>query len=71
MSITPTYDQLEKRVKELEATAENFKRAETACPKNDKTMQAILNAMGERVKELNCLYSISSLVEKHGGLNNE
>lgn len=65
MSITPTYDQLEKRVKELEAKVETFKRAETACPKNEKTMQAILSAMGERVKELNCLYSISSLVEKH------
>ncbi|MEE8431140.1 MAG: sigma 54-interacting transcriptional regulator [Candidatus Desulfatibia sp.] len=65
MSITPTSDQLEKRVKELEARVEHFKRAETMCPKNEKAMQAIVNAMGERVKELNCLYSISSLVEKH------
>lgn len=65
MITKPTYDQLEKRVKALEATAEKIKRAETACPKNEKSMQAILNAMGERVKELNCLYSISSLVEKH------
>ena len=55
MTKKPTYEELEKRVVELEREAVKRKRAE--------------EALQERVKELKCLYAISHLVETEDNLS--
>ena len=57
MADKPTYEELEKRNKGLEQDVLKLKRTEDALQK--KT-----HDLGERVKELNCLYGISKLVEQ-------
>lgn len=52
----PTYEELAKRVKELEKEIGRAKR----------TYQEKTSQLGERIKELDCLYSISMLVETPG-----
>ena len=59
MAKKPTYEELEKRVKELKKETGKNKKAE-------EVMQQQAHALGERAKELNCLYSISSLMEEPG-----
>lgn len=50
---------LEKEVARLRASEKRHRRTR-------EILQNKTHALGERVKELNCLYAISSLVEKHG-----
>ena len=50
---------LQKEVARLRASEERHRRTR-------EILQNKTHALGERVKELNCLYAISSLVEKHG-----
>jgi len=57
MTKKPTYEELEQRVKELEKEAAKHKKTE-------EVMRHQAHALGERVKELNCLYGMSNLVEK-------
>lgn len=52
-----TYKELEQRAKKLEKEADKRKQAEEALRKRT-------HDLSERVKELNCLYGISHLVEK-------
>jgi signal transduction histidine kinase len=51
--------QLRKEVAELRASEKKHKRIK-------ETLQKKTHALGERVKELNCLYAMSGIVEKHG-----
>ncbi len=53
----PSYEELEKRVKQLEIEAAKRKQVEEGLQKRT-------HELGERVKELNCLYGISNLVEE-------
>jgi DNA-binding CsgD family transcriptional regulator len=57
MAKKPTYEELEQRAKELEVEAVKRTWAEEA-------LRRLTHDLGERVKELNCLYSISNLVDK-------
>jgi DNA-binding CsgD family transcriptional regulator len=59
-----TYEELKQRVRELEKEAAERKQAE-------ETPQKRTHDLEERVKELNCLYGISNLVEEHGTLLRE
>ena len=59
MAGKPDYEALKQKVKKLERAAREQERAEKAYQK--KTHE-----LGERIKELNCLYGISSLREKPG-----
>jgi len=56
MNIKPTYEELVQRVKELEKEVSSAQKTY-----HDKT-----NQLEERIKELDCLYSISKFVEKPG-----
>jgi two-component system NarL family sensor kinase len=57
MAEKSTYEELEQRVEELEEEVVGRKRAEEALQKRTYDL-------GEREKELNCLYGIARLVEK-------
>ncbi len=57
----PTYEELEQRVKGLEIESAKFKETEEA-------LQQRTHNLGERVKELNCLFDISNLFEKQVSL---
>ena len=57
MARKPTYGELEQRVKELEKEAARRKRAEGA-------LQQRTHDLGEQVKDLDCVYGISHVVEK-------
>ncbi|HRW79313.1 MAG TPA: ATP-binding protein [Desulfomonilia bacterium] len=49
-----------------EKAIERLRRAESQRKKEWEHYEEITHALRERVKELNCLYSISSIFEKHG-----
>ncbi len=57
MAKKPTYKELEQQVKKLEKEAARRLKAEEALQKRT-------HELGERVKELHCLYGISDIVEK-------
>lgn len=59
MTERPGYEELQKRVKELEKEALRLKKTE-------EELQETSNRLGERLKELHCLYGITHLVEKPG-----
>lgn len=59
MTEIPAYEELQKKVKELEKEALRGKKTE-------EVLQKISRKLGERLKELHCLYGISHLVEKPG-----
>lgn len=59
MARKPTFEELEQRVKGLEKEAAKHKKME-------EVMQDQTYVLGERIKELNCLYAISRLMEKPG-----
>jgi hypothetical protein len=59
MADKPTYEELEQRVREFEQAEAEGKKVEKALRKRE-------HDLGERVKELNCLYRISALVDKYG-----
>jgi signal transduction histidine kinase len=54
-----------------EKAIERVRRAESKRKKEWENYQEITHALKERVKELNCLYNISNIVEKHGFNINE
>jgi signal transduction histidine kinase len=55
-----------KTLARAEKTIEKLRKAETNIGRDQQTLGEITHALKERVKELNCLYSISSIVEKYG-----
>ncbi len=57
---------LNKALSKAERTIERLRRLESKRKRDRKNFEDITNALKERVKELNCLYSISSIVEKYG-----
>ena len=57
MARKPAYEELEQRTRDLETETLERKKAEEALMKH-------MHNLGERVKELNCLYSISKLIEQ-------
>ncbi|OEU46172.1 MAG: hypothetical protein BBJ60_00700 [Desulfobacterales bacterium S7086C20] len=57
MGKRPTYEELEQRVRELEKESLKISQVEEGLEKKTRDL-------GERVKELNCLLSISELLEK-------
>ncbi|OPY79343.1 MAG: Oxygen sensor histidine kinase NreB [Syntrophorhabdus sp. PtaU1.Bin153] len=74
----PESDSLERRadtdhkhlLNELEGLRREVARLRASEQKHERVQQALqkrTHALGERVKELNCLYAMSSLVERHKG----
>jgi len=59
MNSTESYQVLQERVRALEKAAVERKGVE-------ETLRKVTHDLGERVKELNCLYAISELLEKPG-----
>jgi len=57
MTTKPTYEELEQRVKELKKEVAKHKKTE-------EVIQNQAYNLGERAKELDCLYGISTLIEK-------
>jgi PAS domain S-box-containing protein len=54
-------------IDDIRAGVEELQREITEREQAEETMQRHAYELGERVKELNCLYGISNLVEKQGG----
>jgi len=57
-------------LKELDNLRKEITRIKASEKKHERVKEALqkrTHALGERVKELNCLYAMSSLVEKHKG----
>jgi signal transduction histidine kinase len=78
LSQNPETDNLERTadtdykhlLKELEDLRREVTRLKTSEQKRERvkhSLQKRTHALGERVKELNCLYAMSNLVEKHKG----
>ncbi|HNY65620.1 MAG TPA: ATP-binding protein [Deltaproteobacteria bacterium] len=59
-------DGLMETIAQAEKTIERLHKAESRKSIDPHILEEIAHALKERVKELNCLYSISSIVEKHG-----
>jgi PAS domain-containing protein len=59
MAMKPTSDALEQRIRVLEKESARGKHAE-------EELQAERHKLGERVKELKCLYDLTELIEKPG-----
>ena len=57
MANKPTYEELERRVREFEQAKSERNRVE-------EVLRRKTHDLAERIKELNCLYAISNLVEK-------
>lgn len=55
-----------KKIEKLNIQLARLKKSEEKHKKIKEILQKKTHALGERVKELNCLYGISNLVEKHG-----
>jgi signal transduction histidine kinase len=53
-------------IAQAEKTIERIHKATSRRTRDPRTLEEIAHALKERVKELNCLYSISSIVEKYG-----
>jgi len=53
-------------LKKAEQQIERFKESEQKLIKSRKILEELTDQLKERVKELNCLYTISSIVEKQG-----
>jgi signal transduction histidine kinase len=58
-------DDLEKVLAGAEKTIERLRRAESKRKKDQQTMEEITHDLKERMKELNCLYGISSIAEQY------
>jgi signal transduction histidine kinase len=61
----PGQDRLLKRLARLETEVERLRTSEGKHKHIREVLQRQTHALGERVKELNCLYAMSSLVEQH------
>ncbi|MCX8023041.1 MAG: sensor histidine kinase [Syntrophorhabdaceae bacterium] len=55
-----------KKIKRLESRIAKLEKAELQNKKIKSLLQKKTHALGERIKELHCLYKISHLVEKYG-----
>ena len=75
MTEKPTYEDLEKRIKQLEIEIMEYQRKneelnEELTRENnsrkhvEEDLKQVSHGLGERIKELNCLYSISKLRER-------
>lgn len=53
-------------LKRAERQIERFRESEQKLKKSQKILEELTDQLKERVKELNCLYSISSIVERQG-----
>jgi len=59
-------EKVREQLTELKAEVKRLRASEKKFQGMKEAMQKKTHALGERVKELRCLYAISSLVEKHG-----
>jgi signal transduction histidine kinase len=59
-------DRYPKELTILRNAVARLKASEREYSQTKEVLQKKTHALGERVKELNCLYAISSLVDKHG-----
>jgi hypothetical protein len=59
MTKKPTYEELEQMVKVLKKEVVDLRKGE-------EVLRGTMHGLGERVKELNCLYAISRINEKRG-----
>ena len=75
MTENPIYEDLEKKIKQLELEIlkyqlknkvlnEDLTREIKKRKRVEKELEQICHSLGERIKELNCLYSISKLRER-------
>ena len=75
MTENPTYEDLEKKIKQLELEILKYQRENKVLNEDltreikkrkrvEKELGQISHSLGERIKELNCLYSISKLRER-------
>ncbi|HON86274.1 MAG TPA: histidine kinase [Syntrophorhabdaceae bacterium] len=60
------YTRLLKKIDRLNAQVATLKKLELRHKKTRDLLKRKTHALGERIKELNCLYNISYLVEKYG-----
>ena len=70
MSIKPTYEELEKRNKELEKEAVKLKRLEVDFRENDekcRKYEAYMDAIGDTLIVLNMQRKVIDLNKKEGG----
>jgi len=76
MTEKPTYEDLEKRIKQLEIEIMEYQRKNEELNEDltreikkrrrvKKELKQVSFSLGERIKELNCLYSISKLRERN------
>ena len=59
------FDQMTEQLKAVTASRDELDTEINERKKVEKALQKSLNNLGERVKELNCLFEISRLIEKH------
>jgi len=75
MTGKPTYEDLERRIKQLELEILEYQRKNKVLNEDlireikkrrrvEKELKQVSHGLGERIKELNCLYSISKLRER-------
>jgi hypothetical protein len=75
MTGKPTYEDLERRIKQLELEILEYRRKDKVLNEDltreikkrkrvEKELKQVSHGLGERIKELNCLYSISKLRER-------
>jgi len=75
MTGKPIYEDLEKRIQQLELEILEYQRINKALNEDlsreikkrelvEKELKQVSHSLGERIKELNCLYSISKLRER-------
>ena len=75
MTEKSTYEDLERRIKQLELEILEFQRKDKMLNEDligeikrrkrvEKALKKVSHRLGERIKELNCLYSISKLRER-------
>ena len=75
MTGKPTYENLERRIKQLELDILEYQHKDKVLNEDlireikkrrrvEKELKQVSHGLGERIKELNCLYSISKLRER-------
>jgi hypothetical protein len=75
MTENPIYEDLERKIQQLELNLMEYQRKNKILKKDltreikkrkrvEKDLEQVSHSLGERIKELNCLYSISKLRER-------
>jgi len=59
--------ELRQRVNDLNRELQKMKDGKLRLEKVEDEKQEIEHALGERIKELNCMYTLSEIIEKHEG----